>query len=479
MERMESTSPFLKRLQTLFKALGGYDSKSRKFNMFIVWFSLCCLICLSCTIYRFHKHDVPKTHVLEEMTNTVAFTLLTLSSFAMYRSRDHLGRVLEDLFHPIDVCEENPLIIGAVKEYTKWVDRLGSFFMVNLYVIFGCLTMALYPLLKLTLLMEVAKVQDWPLPYGRIPFHTDSYAVYAAAYIVSATPCIGSGMHLTWYMTMAFAALKAKLTMKLLAADIRRMDEIIDLRADHKLLEFSWLSMREMSDRDRKRIKGVISIECRKYLLKELVERHVTIIRNIKKINECFSLSSLFLIQMAGMISALILPMITQLTSLPFRDVVYLFNGVFGSLMMVACVCKCGQMITDEDKKLTNCTYRNKDFCASSGVIGYSGLILLTMPRRKRPNILVVEVDRMCGELPHALIALMTSKRLIMITVVLNEVDRQRMQRVRAHRSQQKRAREKEIDRFRKRNAPVNLERAAFSYDPEIDNSADKYSTSK
>ncbi|KAG8273639.1 Dynein heavy chain 2, axonemal [Homalodisca vitripennis] len=59
-------------------------------------------------------------------------------------------------------------------------------------------------------------------------------------------------------------------------------------------------------------------------------------------------------------------------------------------------------------------------------------------------------------------------------TVNQNEVDRQRMQRVRAHRSQQQRAREKEIDRFRKRNAPVNLERAAFSYDPEIDYSADK-----
>ncbi|KAG8267742.1 hypothetical protein J6590_045009 [Homalodisca vitripennis] len=33
---------------------------------------------------------------------------------------------------------------------------------------------------------------------------------------------------------------------------------------------------------------------------------------------------------------------------------------------------------------------------------------------------------------------------------------------------------EKEIDPFRKRNAPVNPERAAFYYDPEIDYSADK-----
>ncbi|KAG8266336.1 hypothetical protein J6590_074899 [Homalodisca vitripennis] len=68
------------------------------------------------------------------------------------------------------------------------------------------------------------------------------------------------------------------------------------------------------------------------------------------------------------------------------------------------------------------------------------------------------------------------NSRIGMAHLVLNqnEVDRQRMQRVRAHRSQQQRAREKEIDRFRKRNAPVNRERAAFSYDPEIDYSAEK-----
>uniref|UniRef100_A0A1B6HEE6 Uncharacterized protein n=2 Tax=Homalodisca liturata TaxID=320908 RepID=A0A1B6HEE6_9HEMI len=114
---------------------------------------------------------------------------------------------------------------------------------------------------------------------------------------------------------------------------------------------------------------------------------------------------------------------------------------------------------------------------------------MLTMPRRKRPNI---------GRRSRSNVRRATSRanrtddqqetdndnsRIGMAhlrsTVNQNEVDRQRMQRVRAHRSQQQRAREKEIDRFRKRNAPVNLERAAFSYDPEIDYSADKYSRSK
>jgi hypothetical protein len=55
-----------------------------------------------------------------------------------------------------------------------------------------------------------------------------------------------------------------------------------------------------------------------------------------------------------------------------------------------------------------------------------------------------------------------------------NEVDRLRMQRVRAHQTQQQRARHNEIERFRRRSAPVILERAAFHYDPAIDYCADK-----
>ncbi|KAG8265395.1 hypothetical protein J6590_095677 [Homalodisca vitripennis] len=104
------------------------------------------------------------------------------------------------------------------------------------------------------------------------------------------------------------------------------------------------------------------------------------------------------------------------------------------------------------------------------------------MPRRKRPNI---------GRRSRSNVRRATSRANCTddqqetdndnsrIDPNQNEVGRQRMQRVRAHRSQQQRAREKEIDRFRRRNAPVNLERAAFSYDPEIDYRTHKYSTSK
>lgn len=55
-----------------------------------------------------------------------------------------------------------------------------------------------------------------------------------------------------------------------------------------------------------------------------------------------------------------------------------------------------------------------------------------------------------------------------------NQVERLRMQRVRAHQTQQQQARHNEIGRIRRRNAPVILELAAFHYDPEIDYCADK-----
>lgn len=55
-----------------------------------------------------------------------------------------------------------------------------------------------------------------------------------------------------------------------------------------------------------------------------------------------------------------------------------------------------------------------------------------------------------------------------------NVGDRLRMQRVRAHQTQQQQARHNEIERIRRRSAPVILERAAFHYDPAIDYCADK-----
>lgn len=67
-----------------------------------------------------------------------------------------------------------------------------------------------------------------------------------------------------------------------------------------------------------------------------------------------------------------------------------------------------------------------------------------------------------------------TSMRELRSRVNNYEADRQRMERVRAHRSLQQRARDNEFNRFRRRNALVNLERGAFSYDPKIDYSADK-----
>lgn len=48
------------------------------------------------------------------------------------------------------------------------------------------------------------------------------------------------------------------------------------------------------------------------------------------------------------------------------------------------------------------------------------------------------------------------------------------MQRVRAHQTPRQRARHNEIQRSRRRSAPVILERVALNYDPAIDYCSDK-----
>jgi len=86
----------------------------------------------------------------------------------------------------------------------------------------------------------------------------------------------------------------------------------------------------------------------------------------------------------------------------------------------------------------------------------------------------------MYNDLPHVLTTLMPSERHIndnscifmselfwRVTENEREVDRLRIFRVRAHQTQQK-ARHNEHERFYQCSTPMNLERAAFHYDPEI-----------
>ncbi|KAG8295471.1 hypothetical protein J6590_079921 [Homalodisca vitripennis] len=105
-------------------------------------------------------------------------------------------------------------------------------------------------------------------------------------------------------MTMSFSALKVKLILKLLATDVRNFDDIVESRTVQRLMQLPMMSMQQAPPRLKMRMLK----ECTNHLMKELVERHLEVIRHVKLLNDCYSMSALVLVHATSFIAALTLP---------------------------------------------------------------------------------------------------------------------------------------------------------------------------
>ncbi|KAG8302104.1 hypothetical protein J6590_037484 [Homalodisca vitripennis] len=328
---MES-SPFLTHLPRLFKILVGYNVKSCKFNLWTVCYLISQIIAFGTSVYRFSLHKVPKTNIMEQMTLTSSL-FVVLSGFTfLFKSRNKLGKLIEYLLEPIVTSGESTLKLKEFKIYTKWINSMGVFFLINMYLMFCCVTLVLKPVLTLKFYSITSEIQELPLSFGWIPFQTESYVVYYIAFIISFISDFGLGAFLTWQMTMSFSALKIKLTLKLLATDVRNFDEIVTLRTKYRMMELSMMSLEQVPGREKMKV----SVECRKHLLRELIDRHLEAIGSVKLINDCYSLSALVLVQASSFIAALTLPRaiqtINQLVPEEALDYEYTASRTFSSL---------------------------------------------------------------------------------------------------------------------------------------------------
>ncbi|XP_046662788.1 odorant receptor 2a-like [Homalodisca vitripennis] len=154
-------------------------------------------------------------------------------------------------------------------------------------------------------------------------------------------------------MTVTFAALNVKLRLRLLAEDVRNIDGNVVSRTICRLKEMSILASEKVTEPYKTRAYK----ECRRNLLKQLVEKHIGIIRRVNLMNACYSLPALFLVQASSLFSALALAQAVQATTLSIWDLVYLVNGGIGSLLMVGFACYFGQMIEDESDNLRRAFY--------------------------------------------------------------------------------------------------------------------------
>ncbi|XP_046662690.1 uncharacterized protein LOC124355571 [Homalodisca vitripennis] len=351
------TSPFLIHLRRLFKIVVGYDVKKRKFNLWIVCSLISNTIALGTTFYKFNLHKVPKKDLIEQLTLTAGFTLFLLNSASMLRIRKTLGELIEDIFKPVKSNQE--LKVKECKSYTKWINLIGVFFFINLYLMLCCLTATINPLVSLMFSSETLQVQDFPLFFGWIPFYTESYVVYGIAFFIGTISNFGGGIFCTFHMTMNFALLKIKLRMKLLAEDIRNIDDIVISRAVYRMMQLPASQLKQVTPEDKKEIYLI----CRNNLMKELIESHLEIIRSVKLVNDCYSLPMLIFAQASSLIAALMLPRGLVGESLPILDTLFLVNGGIGVLVIIGLVCNCGQMIEDESDNIRRAFYEYSWYC--------------------------------------------------------------------------------------------------------------------
>ncbi|KAG8319655.1 Or2ap [Homalodisca vitripennis] len=347
-----TTSPFLAHLQRLFKFLVGYDVKTRKFNLWIGCYTMTNIIAFGTTAYRFSLHKVPKKDVMEQMTMTTGLAVFILNSSVIIRSKNKLGKLIENLLEPIKTSEESTSKTKELRDYAKWVNLLGIFYMILFYVINCCVTVTLKPILTQKHISKTCDVQSIPLPFGWIPFHTESYIVYYIAFFMGVMSIFGVGAFFTCQMTLSFSALKIKLSLKLLAKDVRNIDDIVESRTLQRVKQLSMISLQLTTQQ-----MMTLSMECRKDLLKELVERHLGVIRSVKLLNDCFSLSALVLVQATSLIAALTLPRAILITKLPIWDLYFVLSSGCGVLILSFFLCYFGQVIEDESNNLRRALY--------------------------------------------------------------------------------------------------------------------------
>ncbi|KAG8268176.1 hypothetical protein J6590_035144 [Homalodisca vitripennis] len=268
-------SPFLRNIRRLYKIVVGYNVETRKFNLWIACSSISNAIALSTTLYKFSCHKVPKTELVEQLSLTAGFILLLLNSAAMHCNRNKLGELIDDILEPVKTSEETTFKVKEIKRFTNWINLLGAFIMISIYVTLCCLMATIKPLITLKFTSKAKQVQDLPLFFGWIPFSTDSYVVYAVAIFIDTISTFGAGIFCTFIMTLTFAALKIKLRLKLLAADVRNMEEIVYSRTTYKVMKLSTTYLVQLRPCDKIRI----SIQCRNTLMKEIIDRHIGIIQ--------------------------------------------------------------------------------------------------------------------------------------------------------------------------------------------------------
>ncbi|KAG8261104.1 Odorant receptor [Homalodisca vitripennis] len=351
-------SPYIEYFPLIIRAGTTFNYRTGQFCCpLLAWVVISCLAVIASNTVIVAKEGISNEILNGQSYETFIFIFLILNIPVMIRNKDNIPEIIQLLLKPFGEASVVSRYSVIVQNYKKWINIFGHVVIFNNFFVISCVTMVLGPLLTLPFKGLKAQIQEMPLPVGRITFYSESYAVYAVAYLVSATAITSvCAFYASWYLAMIYSSLKIKAMIQLLIENLKELDS----RAEMHCFSTLDISQRRLTGREKAILLQKITAE----LLHEAIRDHIEIISYTKIVDRTFRQSLLLFIQLAVIICALLVHQMMTMKNQTIQDYLVKGNITFAALFSMGVFSYCCQSIITESNNLHRalfaCNWVNK-----------------------------------------------------------------------------------------------------------------------
>lgn len=187
-----SPSPYLRKISLIVKTGTTFSFRGQLNYPILLLVTLACSVVILSDFVGSQERGIQHAFLHGRVYEAPILIFLILNIPILILKRANISELIELLLEPFDEVSFGKESIKAAKHFFKWINIIGTIVIFNNFFLFACCIMVLGPLCTLPFYPADTTIQDLPLPMGMIPFHKDSYFVYAAFYITSSFSIFGS-----------------------------------------------------------------------------------------------------------------------------------------------------------------------------------------------------------------------------------------------------------------------------------------------
>lgn len=269
---MDSSSPYLKRFSLIVRAGTTFSLQGQLNYPILLLVTLSCTAVILCDLVGSQKHGIQYEILRGQVYEAPVFIFLLLCIPILIRKRSNILELIQLLLEPFDDVSFGKESTEIAKNFFRWVNIIGTIVIFNNFFLFACCIVILGPLCTLPFYPTNTDIQGLPLPMGSIPFHTESYLIYAAFYLNSSFAVLAvCAFHSSWYLLFIFSSLKIKAKLRMLVHTINTLDTVSEIRC-MVLTEIAQCSRHRISKED-------MLTDCTKDNLGEAIFEHIKLMR--------------------------------------------------------------------------------------------------------------------------------------------------------------------------------------------------------